>query len=270
MTVAGIIQVRMTSSRFPGKVLREVLGRPLLAWQIERLRACRRLDRLIVATTLNAADDPVTEVARNEGAEIFRGDEHDVLDRMCRAAAPVCRGSGIVVRLTGDCPFVDPGVVDAVVERLEVSGADYARTSGGYPEGLDCEAVRLPALKAAWMEAEEPPEREHVTLFIRHRPERFHCVELPAPHDDGDIRVTVDEPEDFIVVERVLKELVPIHGPLFGLAPLRRLYRERPDIFEPNRRFGRNEGLVKSLRDAGTSLEEYEVFGTDSGGKLTS
>ena len=209
MAVA-ILQARMSSTRLPGKVMKSVAGRPMLERQMERLRRCSTLDRLIVATSDDPSDDPLFQFLETIGVETFRGSLHDVLGRYV-GAAQALDVDGPVVRLTADCPLADPEVVDACVRLQAELGVDYAsnaqrRTS---PRGLDVECFALDALLAAGREATDPYDREHVTPFLYRNPARFSQGDLTQDRDESALRWTVDTPEDFAFVERVYAALYP-------------------------------------------------------------
>lgn len=247
MKVLGILQARFTSSRLPGKVLKPILGRPMLALQLERLKRARRLGGLVVATSVEASDDPLAALCAAEGVEVSRGSLDDVLDRFYRAAEP--RAPELVVRLTGDCPLADPALVDRVVDELLASGADYASNSvqPTFPDGLDVEAFRFEALARAWREAKLPSEREHVTPFIHKRPEAFRVVHVKGEPDLSALRWTVDEPADFELVTRVYEALYP-SKPAFTTADVLALLDAHPDWKTLNTGHARNEGFEKSLK----------------------
>ena len=187
--ILGILQARASSRRLPGKVLKPILGRPMLERQIERLRRARRLDGLVVATSTDAGDDAIDALCRSLGVECFRGSLEDVLDRFYRAVLRHAPQSA--VRLTADCPLADPAVIDRLVELHAAGGYDYTSNTlvRTYPDGLDAEVVALPCLEAAWREAALPSEREHVTPFIYNRPQRFRLIDKRSrvrgpEHDD--------------------------------------------------------------------------------------
>jgi spore coat polysaccharide biosynthesis protein SpsF len=213
MKTVAIVQARMTSTRLPGKVLRDLRGRPMLAQQIRRLRACTQIDEIAIATTTNATDDPIVELARREGVRWFRGSEHDVLDRYARAARDA--RADAVVRITSDCPLIDPPCVDAVVAALlrhdgPDGACDYASNviDRTYPRGLDAEAFFRDTLERVHRLARSQPAREHVTLFIlRERPDLFLLRSVADAEDNSDLRWTVDTPEDFAVVDRIYGDL---------------------------------------------------------------
>jgi len=200
----------MSSTRLPGKVMKPLAGRPMIERQLERLRRCETLERLIVATSLDASDDPLAALLGELGVEVHRGSLTDVLDRYV-GAVQAFGVTGGVVRLTADCPLADPGVIDACVRRRVALGVDYCSNGRRrtYPHGLDVEAFTLEALLAAGREATDPYDREHVTPFIYRHPERFSIGELAQDRDEGTLRWTVDTPEDFAFVERVYAALYP-------------------------------------------------------------
>ena len=209
MTVA-ILQARMSSTRLPGKVMKPLAGRPMIERQLERLRRCVTLQRIIVATSLEASDDPLAAHLGALGIDVFRGSLTDVLDRYV-AAARAFKIAGQVVRLTADCPLADPEVIDACVRLHAELGVDYCSNGRRrtFPHGLDVEAFDLDALLVAHREATDPYDREHVTPFLYRNPDRFTQGELVQARDESHLRWTVDTPEDFAFVERVYAALYP-------------------------------------------------------------
>ena len=209
MRTVAIVQARTTSSRFPGKVLADLAGEPMLAWVLRRARASA-VDEVVVATTVNADDDPLIPVAEREGARWFRGDEHDVLGRYVHAAREA--QADAVVRLTADCPLLDAEVVDRVIAALrdDEEPVDYAanvivRT---FPQGLDAEAMFLDVLLRADRMGRSPESREHVTWFIREeRPDLFELRSVTADENDSDLQWSVDHPADLDRVRGVFAAL---------------------------------------------------------------
>lgn len=230
MKTVVIIQARMTSSRLPGKVLKQVLGRPLLAYQLERVGRCRTVDEIVVATTVNATDDPVAEFVEGAGLRVWRGSEADVLSRYAEAADMAA--ADLVVRLTADCPLIDPALVDQVVETLRDSNPplDYVSntTPRTLPMGLDAEGIRGTALMAAHREAGARQEREHVTPFLYNNKDRFACRYLLHEPPITGHRWTVDHPEDFELVRRILETLYPVN-PAFTYQDVLTLLEQHPD-----------------------------------------
>ena len=197
--VVCISQARMESTRLPGKVLADLAGEPVLRRVWDRLRRASSLDDVVLALPDTAANDELAEACRTWGARVFRGALDDVLARYLGAAAQA--GADVVVRVTSDCPFVDPDVVDAVVQRLlSDRSLDYASNNlrREWPLGLDVEAVWCDVLARAGAEATAPAEREHVTLYIYNRAAEFRLAYLEAPEwaRRPDYRLTVDEADD--------------------------------------------------------------------------
>lgn len=199
----------MGSTRLPGKILVDLAGRPMLAQQLSRLRRCRMADDLIVATTSEPADDPVAIFAAAEGVGCFRGSETDVLRRYVGAARQ--SEADIIVRITADCPLIDPEQVDRVIASLEANaGCDYASNviKRTYPRGLDAEAFTRQILELMEREAVSPASREHVTHYLlKEHPERFKIRAVVDDQDNSDLRWTVDTPEDLRLIRRLYDEL---------------------------------------------------------------
>ena len=226
----------MTSTRLPGKVLRTLAGRPMLAHQLGRLKACREVDEIVVATTSNASDDPVSELALKEGVGCFRGDEHDVLKRYVGAACG--SGADVVVRITADCPLIDPGLTDEVIRALiqRPGGADYSSNviQRTYPRGLDVEAFHLDTLLRIHRLASSKDAREHVTVYIRsEHPELFLTASVTDPENNSDLRWTVDTELDFQVVGRMYEEL-NLATRVLSYREMLAWARSRPELFRMN------------------------------------
>ena len=203
----------------------------MIGRQIERLARARRIDRLVVATSVEPGDDPLAAYVEGLGLGVHRGSLPDVLGRFA-GALEVFGPADHVVRLTADCPLIDPEVVDRLVETHLHSGADYTTNAGvgrSFPVGLDCEIVRAPVLLEAAREAADPYEREHVTPFIHRRPERYRLARLHSPLDEGRVRWTVDRPDDFDFVQEVYAALHP-GNPAFTSDQVRAFVRSRPEL----------------------------------------
>lgn len=246
--IAAIVQARMTSTRLPGKVLMEVLGRPLLSYQIERLKRIGNIEKIIIATTVNKEDDPVAALCGKERVACFRGSENDVLDRYYQAASKY--GVDIIVRITADCPLIDPYLVEKLINYyLNNPGTDLARTSPDFPEGYDAEIFSYKNVEIAWEEARLSSEREHVTPFLWKNNKRFRIESMPFGNDYSFIRLTVDEPIDFEVVRAVIEEQISNNKDIFLFKDILKLYNEKPYIFEKNKMVIRNEGYIKSVKN---------------------
>lgn len=230
-----VVQARMTSTRLPGKVLRPIAGRPMLAYQLERLRRARRATGTVVATTTNAVDDPIVSVAAAYGVACTRGPELDVLARFAQAAKET--QASVVVRVTADCPLLDPALVDEAIDAFFQAPGHYDYVSNmlepSYPYGMAVEAFSAAALAAANAEAAEEAEREHVTPFIYWRPERFKLRSLKMQPDLSGNRWTVDTKEDFELVSRIVETLYP-RNPEFCMADVLELLDQHSDWREIN------------------------------------
>ncbi len=224
-----IIQARMGSTRLPGKIMREVCGKPLLAHLLDRLSHCRETAELAVATTTDASDDLVASFARDRGVSVVRGPVDDVLARFGLAAEAT--GADIVVRVTADCPLLSPETVDAAARMVREGGYDYVSTGIApvtYPNGLGCEAFSRAALERALAEATDRWDREHVTTYIKRPEARFQCGGMALASDHSRLRVTVDTQDDLALVSRVLETLY-IRDPLFSVADVIALLDAHPE-----------------------------------------
>lgn len=234
--VVCVTQARMTSTRLPGKILMTAAGKPLLQWHLERLLAAKRVDQVALATTANAADDPAAELAEKLGVFVFRGSEHDVLGRFAGCAA-AC-GADTVIRVTADCPLIDPALIDDLVGAFAAAPAwDYGNIDvGRFPRGLDAEIFAYSSLAQAAAEAQEPFEREHVTPFIYRRPDRFRLGAPVGPPPDAPppgYRWCVDEAADLELIRLLLAELPT--GGVLGWRDVCMLISQHPDWADVNR-----------------------------------
>jgi len=208
--IIAITQARMGSTRLPAKVLKPILGKPLLWWHLTRLRRAKQLDGIIVATTEAPGSDPIAEIADGLGIPVHRGSEHDVLARFAGAAAHMAAET--IVRVTSDCPLIDPGLVDQVIDEYLAHRPATAYTSldvTRFPRGFDTEVLSRAALDEAREEAADPFEHEHVTPFLWRRPERFGLRQLSTAEVIGPYRLCVDEAADLALVTRLIETLAP-------------------------------------------------------------
>lgn len=235
MKTVIIVQARMTSTRLPGKVLKEVLGKPLLEYLVERLRRVKLADEIVIATTTNDTDNQIVDFCDRLKVAVTRGPELDVLARYYEAA--VQHHADVVVRVTSDCPVIDPAVIDKIIGFYldHQSEFDYVSNSlsQSYPLGMSTEVFPFRALQDAEREACADPEREHVTPFIYLRPERYRIGQVTHSEDLSHLRWTVDTPEDFELVRRMIEALYPQH-PEFGLQEMLALLQRHPDWSEIN------------------------------------
>ncbi len=233
MRTVAIVQARMGSSRLPGKSLMPVAGKPMLAHLLERLKAARAPDALLVATSTKRRDEAILEVCRGAGVDAFAGSEEDVLDRYYQAAR--ASGAETVVRINGDCPLIDPEIVDMAVVFFSESGADYVQISG-FPLGLGAEVFSFRNLARAWQEASREYEREHVTPYFYRHPELFDVKELVAPDAlrRPELRLCVDTEEDLALVREIYARLYVPPGRIFTTGEIIGLLDREPHLKEIN------------------------------------
>ncbi|HET6279925.1 MAG TPA: aminotransferase class III-fold pyridoxal phosphate-dependent enzyme [Polyangia bacterium] len=245
--VVAIIQARLGSRRLPGKVLLPLGAATMLEQVVARARRARRIDQVVVATTVSAKDDSVDALCRRAGIAVFRGSEDDVLDRYYHAA--VAASADVIVRITSDCPFIDPVVIDRVVDEYLSRGFDYVANNFRYtyPQGLDVEVFSFAALERAWREATLPAEREHVTPYIRSGA-RFRIGEVANPDDlsQRNLRWTVDEPADMEFARAVYARLDGGSN-AFGMGEILALLAREPSLGAMNAGIIRHEGYYLSL-----------------------
>lgn len=247
----------MGSTRLPGKILKPILGKPMLAHEIERLKTSKKIDSIILATTDKVEDNATAALGKECGILVFRGSEEDVLDRYYHAAKEA--SADVVVRVTGDCPLHGGAVIDEVVEHFLNVGVDY---SIYVPEGLDTEVFTFAALERAWKEAKLPSEREHVTLYIQNHPEIFHLDSLWSREWEPLMHWSVDSQADFNFITKIYEALYP-SNPLFTKDDVLAFLREKPALLEINKGGTGYEGLAKSLVEDDTwKLMRRLVLGT--------
>lgn len=229
MRIEAFVQARMGSSRLPGKVLKEVLGRPLLSFLISRLREASSIDDIVILTTLLPEDDVIVSFCQENGVAFFRGDSHDVLYRYALAAQ--ARKVDGVVRITADCPLIDPTILDEVVFCFRQSYPKFDYVSNTlkrtYPRGLDVEVFSNEALQKAHQEATRPQEKEHVTLYMYSHPEIFSILNIEHTPPMGHHRWTVDTEEDFSLIKLILTHLFP-QNPYFRMNDILHLLNYHP------------------------------------------
>jgi len=249
MKVVAVIQARMNSSRLPGKVLADIAGKPAIGHTIARARAASGIDELWLACSDQSADDPLADYVRAQSIEVFRGDEDDVLSRYVAVATET--RADVVVRLTGDCPMLDPGVIANAVSRFAEASVDYVSNSltRSFPDGLDVEVFSRTALDRADREARDPFLRQHVTPYIHGRlRDKLPCGDFTKdqivhPVDFSHLRWTLDEPEDLAFLRRLLARLPQGYHWMEAVAAMT----ADPDLFWFNRKHDLNEGSVRDL-----------------------
>lgn len=206
MNIVAIIQARMGSTRLPGKVLKTIKGETMLSQVTRRVQRAEHLDKVIVATTTKSADEAIVSECTNLGIPVFRGNEQDVLDRYYHAA--LVHQADVVVRITSDCPLIEPEIIDKAVRAFKsrYPNMDYVANTlppRTYPRGLDVEAMSFEALSRAWHEDKNPVWREHVTPYIYRNPQQFNLYAVTNDVDYSPLRWTVDTPADLELVRRI-------------------------------------------------------------------
>ena len=211
MNKAVITQARVGSTRLPGKIMKKILGKTVLIHDLERIKEMKTINKIVVATTDLEKDDIIVKTVKryNKNIGIYRGSESDVLDRYCKAAKEF--NADVIVRITSDCPLVDPRISDLVVEAFLKNESDYCCNNipRTYPHGLDTEAFSFEALERAWREARKPYEREHVTPYIIENPDKFKIINVKKNVDLSHLRWTLDYSEDFEFITEIYKRLYP-------------------------------------------------------------
>lgn len=245
--ITAIIQARMGSSRLPKKVMKPLANHPLIYHVVVRAKAAKRLEQVIVATTTDPSDDPLVEYLTQLGVTVFRGSVNDVLDRYYQAA--LTHQASVIVRLTGDCPVLDPALIDQTIGLYMADQYDYVSNfmHRTYPDGLDTEVFSFAALYTAWRDAKLPSEREHVTPYLYKHPEKFFQVGLISPIDLSHYRWTVDEPADFDFIS-ILYDRLYAENPLFDMGMIHALLEADPNLLKLNQDIPTNEGYTKSLQ----------------------
>ncbi len=243
-----IVQAKCGSKRLPRKVLLPLGDKSEIEHVLLRTAQAKKIDKVILATTENKEDNLVALKCVAAGFEVFRGSENDVLDRYYQAAKKF--GAENIIRITGDCPLIDPEVVDKVIDLYEKSGVEYATNviPPTFPDGLDTEIFSFDALEKAWRETKMASEREHVTIYLWRHPEIFKQVHLQNDIDLSSHRWCLDNPEDYEFMKQVFEKLYPAK-PNFRLNDLLEFIEANPEIGKVNAMISRNEGLKKSLEE---------------------
>lgn len=246
MKTVALIQARMTSSRLPGKVLQDIGGCPMLLRVVDRAKQAKTIDIVAVITSTHESDDAIEQCCNENGIQVFRGNLDDVLDRYYQAA--IHFHADAIVRITADCPLLDPAISDLVVEAFKNGNYDYVSNAieCTYPDGLDTEVFHFDALKRAWQSADLKSEREHVTAYIYKHPEIFRLGMVKHSEDYSALRWTVDIQADLDFVRAVYAYF---DGKNFDMTEILHFMKEHPEVSSINAGQLRNEGYQKSLAD---------------------
>lgn len=245
--IAAIVQARMGSTRLPGKAMKVLRGKPML-WHIcDRLKYSRKITKIIIATTFKEDDKVIVNFSKEMETDAFCGSSEDVLDRYYQSAKFF--NVEHIVRITADCPLIDPVIVDEIVDCYQAKDSDYVSNTinPSYPDGLDTEIFSFKTLERAWGEAEKPSEREHVTPYICNHPEIFNIYNYTNDADYSHMRWVLDEEADYKFIAEVYKRLYR-EGGIFYMDDVLDLLAKHPELNDINKKIKRNEGYMKSLK----------------------
>tara|TARA_B100000787_G_C16164879_1_gene283349 strand:+ start:685 stop:1440 length:756 start_codon:yes stop_codon:yes gene_type:complete len=246
MKVVAIIQARMSSSRLPGKVLMPLSNKPVLEHVVERLSYCKLIEKIVVATSTNTEDNQIFDYCTNNNIECYRGSLKDVLDRYYQAAK--IHHADPIVRITADCPVIDPLVVDAVITGYLSGGYDLYGLGGDFPDGLDCTVFSFSAIEKAWKQSTLKSEREHVGPYIENNPHIFKNGSIKLFRGLSYLRWTLDEPNDYELLSIIFSKLYRDDSP-FLTHEILQLIQNNPELSAINEQIVRNEGYLKSLQE---------------------
>lgn len=258
--ILGIIQARTGSSRLPEKIFLEFSGKSNLYHVYNRAKKSKKIDNIVIATTDKKKDDSVFEFCVKEHINCFRGNENDVLDRFyCCCEQYGLTQNDIVVRITADCPLIDPFIIDEVIECFETNSFEYVSNTidPTYPDGLDVEVFSFSALKKSWAEAKLFSEREHVTPYIKNNETLFKIGSYKNSTNLSQYRWTLDETEDYQLINIIYEKLYQ-PDKIFTTKDVLSLLKDNPQLCAINNKYFRNEGYLKSL-EKDKEIESSEV-----------
>ena len=246
MNNLAVVQVRTKSKRLPNKALLPLDGIPMIGYMLERLRYSKLIDKILVATTSSESDNKLSDYVKKLGIEVYRGSTDDVLKRVYKAAKKYCPDS--VIRLTGDCPLIDPIIIDDLILDFCRKKADYSSTDSSFAEGLDAEIIKFNVLKICYKEARLISEREHITQYIHNNKSRFKMTSIFNNINYGNLRIVVDEIEDYEVISKMVNILSKrFNKKKFFFDDIRNLLMINHNLVKINSNIVRNEGLKISL-----------------------
>lgn len=235
MKIVATVEARMASSRLPGKILKDLAGQPSLQRLVERVRRSKYIQDVIIATTVAPSDDITEEACKKMGVKVFRGSSDDVLDRVLQAAKS--GQADVIVELTGDCPLLDPQLIDDVISRYLEGGHDYVSNNleRTFPRGMDTQIFSVKVLDEVSKLTQDPADREHVSLYIYEHPERYRLSTIKAADKFywPDLRLTVDTPEDYQLISKIYESLYS-KNPAFGLAEILEFLEQNPALLQMN------------------------------------
>jgi len=243
--ILGVVQARMSSSRLQGKVMKKILGKPIIGYLFDRLKASKRITKIILATSTNQENDELVFYVQGLGFDVWRGSEEDVLGRFFFAAKEYAADT--VVRITGDCPLIDTRICDQLIDEFTKRQVDYAFLAPTFAEGLDCEVLKVTALEKCHQHARLDSEREHVTPYIKNHKDQFKLFRLDNREDHSGYRIAVDEPEDFAMLEILFNDYYQKIHPQGTFNEIKTYLDKHPELIKMNSHVIRNEGYIKSL-----------------------
>jgi len=232
MKIVATIEARMTSTRLPGKVMLPAMGKPMLHYLVERLKAVPSIDDIVLATTINKTDDVFADFAKEENIGCFRGSEDDVMLRVVKAAESV--NADVIVEITGDCPILDPKIVEQTIATYKSSNVDYVSIKN-FPVGMDTQVLAFEALKKSLSMTDDPLAHEHVTMHIRDNPQLFTKTYFVAPPELEwpKLEVVLDEKDDYTLIKAIIEHFGQ-ENPLFDCADIIKFLRSEPDLVAIN------------------------------------
>jgi spore coat polysaccharide biosynthesis protein SpsF (cytidylyltransferase family) len=246
MNILALIQARMSSKRLPNKVLLPLSEKTVLEHIYSRLEYCKNLNKIVVATSFYESDKPIVDLCKKNNMNYYQGNLEDVLDRFYQAAT--LHNADAIVRITGDCPVIDPKIVDELISNYLTSNCDYYSLSGNFPDGLDCQIFKYEALEKSWREAKLLSDREHVGTYIeRTSPKLFKIGRLVKFKNLSHYRWTLDEPEDYIFLKEVFSKLYA-QDKIFFTGDILNLLDREPNLLKINKNILRNQGYFESIK----------------------
>ena len=255
IVITAIIQARMGSTRLPGKIMMNIRDKPLLYYVINQIRHSKKINKVVIATTDTLQDDQIVKFVNLHDIEIFRGTEEDVLDRYYQCAKKY--KSDVIVRITSDCPLIDPNLIDKCIVEFQNNNYDYFSNINkkedekwtyhlsGFPLGFAVEVFTFDTLENAWKNAKKNFDREHVTQYILDNPELFNIGNMENSNDYSDIRLAVDHQIDFDLVKNVIEHF-PVNE-IFTMEKIAIFLNQNPQLKQMNSHLQFNEGYIKSL-----------------------
>ena len=243
--IVVFIQARTDSSRFPCKVLAQICGKPLLWHVIERTKQIKH-NKIVVLTTKRKIDNKIVDIAKKCKVDYFRGNKNNVLDRFYRAALEF--NGEIIVRITADCPLIDPDISNKIIKKFLSGNFDYVATDEEtFPKGTDTECFSFDSLKRAWNEAKLKSEHEHVTPYIWKNPQKF-MIHTVVNKRKEPYRLVVDYKDDLVLIRKIYDELYK-HGKTFSISDVIRILKKRPELIKINQDHDPQEGYILSLKN---------------------